>query len=141
MSPPLSISTGVPQGSILGPIIYIIFTNDLPDTIFTCDQHSQPPRPPTDNSPAFTTHCQDCGSVCCFADDSTLSVSAPDPDILTDKLNQKYAILSEYLSSNKLKLNDEKTHLVLMTTEVNRRLNNPMAEITANAEIVSPTEA
>ena len=141
LSPPLRISTGVPQGSILGPLFYIIFTNDLPETIFTCQKHSQPSNPTIGSRSVFTTHCQDCGSVCCFADDSTLSVSDPDPDILTEKLSEKYAVLSDYLSSNKLKLNDEKTHLVLMTTAENRRLNNPIIELAANTEIVDTTSA
>ena len=110
MSSPLGITTGVPQGSILGPLFYIIFTNDLPETIFTCEKHTTPTLA---EDPVFCTHCQDCGTVCCFADDSTLSVSDPDPAILTEKLNEKYAILSDYLTTNKLKLNDDMTKPIL----------------------------
>ena len=140
LSPALRISTGVPQGSILGPLFYIIFTNDLPEAIFTCQKHYQPLNPTVGSSSVFTTHCQDCGSVCCFADDSTLSVSDTDPDILMEKMNEKYAVLSDYLISNRLKLNDEKTHLVLMTTAENRRINNPIIELAANSEIVNTTK-
>ena len=35
----LPVNVGVPQGSILGPLCYILFTNDLPETIFETNSH------------------------------------------------------------------------------------------------------
>ena len=33
LSPFLHVDVGVPQGSILGPLCYILFPNDLPETV------------------------------------------------------------------------------------------------------------
>ena len=101
----LSINSGVPQGSILGPLMYIIFTNELPELL-------HPHDPPTGN--LFNTDCQSCGSVCCYADDSTFSVFSEDSQDICRALSEKYQIISEFMSNNKLKLNSDKTHVMVI---------------------------
>ena len=63
LSPFLPVNVGVPQGSILGPLCYVLFTNDLPETVLDTSSHVHESN--------LTTHCSKCGGLCCFADDST----------------------------------------------------------------------
>ena len=57
----------------------------------------------------FATKFQECGGVCCYAEDSTYTVVGDVPVDLSDKLTSKYAALADFLTENGLKVNDDKT--------------------------------
>ena len=67
------------------------------------------------------TNCQSCGSIVIFADDSTYSTSNKDQHRLGEKLSDSYRKMSNYLTSSGLKVNEDKTHTMLLTTEKMRR--------------------
>ena len=56
---------------------------------------------------------------------------------LSEKLTHKYSVLADFLTANKLKVNDEKTHLLVMSTRQKRHyrdtrtitINTPTATI------------
>ena len=132
LSDPADIEAGVPQGSILGPLLYIIFTNDLPEVI-----HNHL----SDSNTFFNTSCKVCGSICCFADDSSLSVNGKDSRIINQKIRENFEKINQYMAQNKLVLNSEKTHILVMATQSqHRRHDNFDIALDTGNEVIEPIE-
>ena len=141
LSDPKEVHAGVPQGSILGPLLYIIFTNDLPEVIHDHGPPEPHPQDPQGSSKIYNVSCKSCGGICCFADDSTLSVSNKDPVQLQEDINIRYKVISAYMAMNKLFLNSDKTHLLIMTSKYHHRRNNNFGiELDTGSELISPSE-
>ena len=95
------IEHGVPQGSVLGPLLFSIYINDLHRSI--------------ENSIAIY-----------FADDTTLLCQDKSLKEINRKVNRDLALLIHWLRANKISLNASKTEIILFRTKnkiVTRKLN------------------
>ena len=57
---------------------------------------------------------KDNGSVTCYADYSTRNSTDVSSSALSKKLSKNYSSISEFMVNNRLKLNDDKTHLIII---------------------------
>ena len=90
------ISCGVPQGTILGPLLFLLYINDLPNCLSSCE-----PR--------------------MYADDTHLTYAGDDADNIQLRLNQDLENVHNWLRANKLTLNMTKTEFMLIGSR--QRLN------------------
>ena len=87
-----NIEIGVPQGSCLGPLLFLIFINDFPQAV------------------------QD-STVSMYADDTSLCYQSHDLTRLNKAINSDLKKLDTWLQGNKLSLNVAKTHSMLISTK------------------------
>ena len=93
LSDPYPLTTGVPQGSILGPLLFLLYFNDF-------------------------VKCLENASTIQFADDTVVYVSDKEFYVIENKLNTELKSISNYFSKNELiiNLNKGKTESMIFGT-------------------------
>ena len=84
---------GVPQGSLLGPLLFLCYINDI-------------------------SHSSHVLSFILFADDSSILYTHKNPITLLNTINNELVCLNEWIFANKLSLNIQKTHYMLFSNSL-----------------------
>ena len=87
------IKHGVPQGSILGPLLFLFYINDLPKAI-------------NDKSISVL-----------FADNTSILITSPNKNDFQLKITAAFNFINEWLNTDFLSINFNKTHYVQFTTK------------------------
>ena len=108
------ISCGVPQGSILGPLLFLIYVNDMPAVVNN--------------------------KLLLYADDSGILVSGKCRASIESSLMEDLHQVSQWLIDNKLSLHLGKTESILFGSK-HRLKSNPNLDITCNGTTINSTTA
>ena len=103
------IKHGVPQGSILGPLLFLLYINDI-----------------VMSSPVF--------KFILFADDTSLFYSHKNKHDAINILNAELSKISQWLAANKLSLNVSKSKLLVFSNQKHDNVNVDTLKLTLNGE-------
>jgi hypothetical protein len=110
------VTCGVPQGSRLGPLLFLIYINDLPNSL-----NYATPR--------------------MFADDTSVSYASNSAEELQNVINSELESLNKWLITNKLSLNIVKTEFMIIGSRQRIRNLNDEIDIELNGNIINKIDS
>ena len=92
LSDSLPVLYGVPQGSVLGPTLFIMYVNDIFNILFN-------------------------SSLKLYADDAVLTLSHKDPHFLLSLMSNDLDLFTKWVKTNKLTINETKTNCMFSSSK------------------------
>ena len=111
----LNINCGVPQGSVLGPLLFLIYVNDI-------------------------ANCNPNGLIRLFADDTNVFIENNQIESLYNDAEQVLIYLDKWFRANKLTLNIDKTNFIIFTTPDRRKKLNIPNTLKVNNIMINRTD-
>ena len=109
-----TVKCGVPQGSVLGPLLFIIYINDLKNVIKYSTLHQ-------------------------YADDTNLMIADKSIKKINKYINHDLKLLTEWLIANKISLNTDKTEIIVFKNK-NKKISKKL-NFRISGQKIKPTNA
>ena len=110
----LNLTTGVPQGSTLGPLLFLVYINDLPNILLNSD-------------------------CLLFADDTVLYLGNKDHDVVYNQIQLDLDAVNAWCNNNQITLNQAKTEYINFSYRSTSR--DPENPLSLGEQIISKTES
>ena len=112
----LWVKHGVAQGSIIGPLMYNLYTQEIPQILGMECPHSDSTQ--NDSEYLFENHCEKCGMTFSYEDDTSINIqihSGDSNENVAKKVDGILSYLEQFLKLNNIKLNVGKTVIMRIT--------------------------
>ena len=111
------ITTGVPQGSVLGPLFFLVYINDLP------------------------LHLNQATHNDLFADDASLHTAHTRIETIQNVLQDSINKASNWCDNNSMKIHPDKTKCIVITTRQKEQRTHPTLTLTLGTNLIEQVES